>query len=269
MKKSCAVILSLTLVSGVAFAADQATKKGSDQKEQFQVTPQFSAAENTVEELTGTAASDPESQARLQQARAVFQGVLAQFPDSTLALNYLARTYSFASQDMPLGIATFEKSLAIDPDQPDAIVRLVALCLDAGKRSKAAEEQARWVKPDADPKLVAKVQGLIAMWDGNEGQRLVREGRPDEGFALIDKAIKNCSDPSVQQSLRDMRNTVSREWEVTFYNEALQKAKAGDYRGSFNMLEKLLSVAKDPEVVERAKRLRGKIEVAVHPPASE
>jgi hypothetical protein len=51
--------------------------------------------------------------------------------------------------------------------------------------------------------------------------------------------------------------------------EVLQKAKAGDDRGVWDILDRLLPVAKDPEVVEMAKRLRGKIEVAVHPPTSD
>jgi tetratricopeptide (TPR) repeat protein len=259
MNGSFVVIFSLALVSGVAIGADQPTEKRSDRKAQFQVTPEFSAAENIVEELKGTPAADPESQARLLQARAVFQAALDQVPESTLALNYLARTYSFPGQDMALGIATFEKSLSIDPDQADAIVGLVDLSLDAGLRSKAAEAQARWVKGSAKPELAAKVERLIALWDGSEGQRLIREGHPDQGFALIDKAIQNSSDPGVQQSLREMRGAVSGEWEVSLYNAALEKAKAGDYRGSWNILEKLLPVAKEPEVVERAKRLRDKI----------
>ena len=269
MNRPFLAILSLALVVGVAFGADQTTQKRSDQRAQFQVTPEFSAAENTVEELKGTPVTDPESQARLLQARAVFQAALDQFPESTLALNYLARTYSFPGQDMALGIATFEKSLAIDPNQADAIVGLVALCLDAGLRSKAAEVQARLVKGSANPELAARVERLIALWDGTEGQRLIREGHSDQGFALIDKAIQNSSDPSVQQDLREMRSAVSREWEVSLYNAALEKAKAGDYRGSWNILEKLLKVAKEPEVVERAKRLREKLVPAVRPGTSD
>jgi tetratricopeptide (TPR) repeat protein len=269
MNKSCVVILSLTLGSGVAFAADQTAPKKPEQGKQFQVTAEFSAAENTVEELTGTPASDPESQARLQQARAVFQAASDQFPDATLPLNYLARTYDFPGQDMARGIALFEKSLAIDPSQPDAIAYLVSLCLDAGKRAKAGEVQARFVTSSADPKLTTKVEGLIAQWDGNEGQRLVREGQADQGFALLDKAIKETSDPAVQQTIRDMRNTVSREWEVTLYNEALQKAKAGDNRGAWAILEKLIPAAKDPEVSARAQRLRKLIAAAVHGETSE
>jgi tetratricopeptide (TPR) repeat protein len=269
MNRPFVVVLSLALVFGVAFGADQTTQKRSDQRAQFQVTPEFSAAENIVEGLRGTPATDPESQARLQEARAVFQAALDQFPESTLALNYLARTYSFPGQDRALGIATFEKSLAIDPNQADAIVGLVDLCLDAGQRSKAAEVQARLVKGGANPELAAKVERLIALWDGSEGQRLIREGHADEGFALIDKAIQNSSDPSVQKDLREMRSAVSREWEISTYNEALAKAKAGDYRGSWNILEKLLKVAKEPEVVERAKRLREKIKAAVQPGTSD
>ena len=269
MNRPFVVILSLALVFGVAFGADQTTQKLSDQRAQFQVTPELSAAENIVEELTGTPATDPESQARLQQARAVFQAVLDQFPESTLALNYLARTYLFAGQDMALGIATFEKSLAIDPNQADVIVRLVALCLNAGQRSKAAETQARLVKRSANPALAAKVEQLIALWDGREGQRLIKEGHPDEGFALIDKAIQGSSDPSAQQSLREMRSAASREREVSLYNAALEKAKGGDYRGAWNILEKLLPVAQDPEVVERAKRLREKLVPAVRPGTSD
>jgi len=265
MNRPFVVILSLALVSGVASGADQTTQKRSDQSAQFQVTPEFSAAENIVEELTGTPATDPESQARLQQARAVFQAALDQFPESTLALNYLARTYSFPGQDMALGITTFEKSLAIDPNQADAIVRLVALCLNAGQRPKAAETQARLVNRSANPELAAKVERLIARWDGAEGQRLIRDGHPDEGFALIDKAIQDSSDPGVQKSLREMRNAASHEWEVSLYNTALEKAKGGDYRGALSILEKLLPVAKEPEVVERAKRLREKLVPVVRP----
>jgi tetratricopeptide (TPR) repeat protein len=269
MNRTLVIILSLALVAGVAFGAEQATRKSSDQRGEFQVTAEFSAAENTVEELTGTPASDPDSQARLEKARAVFQAASDQFPDATLPLNYLARTYDFPGQDMARGIALFEKSLAIDPNQPDAIGYLVSLCLDAGNRAKAGDVQARYVKSDADPKLVTKVEQLIAQWDGNEGQRLVREGHADQGFALLDKAIKEASDPTVKQTIRDMRNTVSREWEVTLYNEALQKAKAGDNRGAWDILEKLIPVAKDPEVVARAQRLRKLIAAAVHSETSE
>jgi tetratricopeptide (TPR) repeat protein len=269
MHRTVVIILSLALVSGLAFGAEQATKKSSSQKDQFRVTPEFAAAENSVEELAGTPVSDPESQAKLQQARAVFQAAADQFPDATLPLNYLARTYDFPGQDMPRGIALFEKSLAIDPNQPDAVTGLVSLCLDAGQRAKAADVQARFVKSSADPKLAAKVEQLIGEWDASEGQRLVREGHSDQGFALLDKAIQETSDPNVKQKLVDMRNTVSREWEVSQFNEALQKAKAKDYRGSWNILQKLLPVAKDPEVIERAKRLRAAIEPAIHPGTGE
>lgn len=265
MKKPCLVIFSLGLVFGVAFGAAGTTPKPPDQGPQFQVTPAFSAAENTVEELTGTPATDTESQARLQEARAVFQAALDQFPNSTLALNYLARTYSFAGQDMALGIATFEKSLAIDPNQPDAIVRLVDLCLNAGQRSKAAEAQARLVNRSANPELAAKVDRLIALWEGKEGQHLIKEGHCAEGFALLDKAIQDSSDPSAQENLRDRR----REWEVTLYNEALAKKQGGDNRGALNIVEKLVPVAKDPEVVERAKRLRDRLVRMVSQSTSE
>ena len=113
--------LPLALVCGFALAADQPAKQTSQPGKQFQVTAEFSAAENTIEELTGTPVADADSQARLQQARAVFQAAVKQFPDSTLALNFLARSYCFPGQDMAVGIATFEKSLALDPDQPDPV----------------------------------------------------------------------------------------------------------------------------------------------------
>jgi len=265
MNKPPVVILSLGLafvmVSGTAGAAP----KLADQAAQFQPTPEFTAAENVVDELTGTPATDPDSQARLQQARAVFQAALAQFPNATLALNYLARTYTFEGQDMAVGIATFEKSLALDPDQPDAIARLVDLCLDAGQRAKAAEVQAHFVNRSANPQLAAKVDRLIALWDGKEAQRLFSEGHRDEGVALFDKAIQECSDPGTQQSLSDMRNRTTREWEASTYNDALAKVKAKDYRGAWDILEKLLPVAKDPEVVERAKRLHDKLVPVINP----
>ncbi|MFI5166297.1 MAG: hypothetical protein ACHQQS_06750 [Thermoanaerobaculales bacterium] len=259
MNKACVVVLALGLVFGVASAAAGMLLTLADQAAPFQVTPQFTAAENVVDELTGTPATDPESQARLQQARAVFQAALDQSPKSTLALNYLARTYSFAGQDMALGIATFEKSLDIDPNQPNTIAWLVDLCLDAGQRSKAGQIQARLVNHTANPQLAAKVERLIGVWDCKEGQRLINAGQANEGLALMDKAIQNSLDPEVQASLREMRTAASREWEVSLYNEALAKVKAKDYRGAWDILEKLLPAAKDPEVVDRARRLRDKL----------
>jgi tetratricopeptide (TPR) repeat protein len=268
MNKRFLVFLSLALASGFAFGADQAPQKGSEQKK-YQVTAEFSEAENVVEELTGTPVADPESQAKLQQARAVFQKVLAEFPDTPLALNFLARTYAFPGQDHALAIANFEKSLALDPDQADPIVRLVGLYLDSGQRDKAAQTKARFVNATANPELAAKVDGLIAQWDGAEGQRLVREGHADEGFALLAKAVKETSDPAIQRDVGQMRDAVAREWEVTQYNTALEKVKAKDYRGAWNILEKLIPVAKDPEVLERAKRLHAKLEPVIKQDSSE
>ena len=266
MNKPPIVLLSLGLVFGIVFGIAEATPFPPEQATPFQPTPEFTEAENTVDELSGTPASDPESQAKLKQVRAVFQAAVAGSPQATLALNYLARTYAFEGQDRAVGIATFEKSLAIEPNQPDAITRLIALCLDAGQRSKAADVQTRLVNRTANPQLAAKVDKLLAQWDSKEGQRLVGEGRASEGFALLDKAIQeSASDPGAQQDLRETRQRVSRDWEATLYNDALAKVKAKDYRGAWDVLEKLLPVAKDPEVVDRAKRLHDKLVPVIHP----
>ncbi len=265
MSKPPVVILSLGLAFATASGTAGAAPKPADQAAQYQPTPEFTAAMNVIDELTGTPANDSESQARLQQARTVFQAALAQFPNATLALDYLARTYAFEGQDMAVGIATFEKSLAIEPDQPDAVARLVALYLAAGERAKAGEARTRFVKPDANPQLAAKVDRLIALWDGKEGQRLIDAGRRDEGLALIDKAIGETADTAAQQDLRAMRQRATREWEVSLYNDALAKVKAKDYRGAWDVLEKLLPVAKDPEVVDRAKRLHDKLVPVINP----
>jgi tetratricopeptide (TPR) repeat protein len=259
MNQTCAVILSLGLVFAVEAGAAGMNSRPPEQAEEYKPTAEFTAAENVVDGLVGTPADDPESQAKLEQARALFQKVLAQFPKTTLALNYLGKTYSFEGQDRKLGIAALEKSLAIDPDQPNTIVNLIGLCLDAGQREKAGEEQARYVKASADHDLVARVERLVGQWDAQQGQRLIDQGHAEQGFALMDKAIREVSDPSVKEDLRNMRNQASRVWEVTLYNDALSKAKAKDYRGSWDILEKLIPVAKDPEVVERAKRLRDKL----------
>jgi tetratricopeptide (TPR) repeat protein len=266
MNRPPIVFLSLGLVLGLAFSTAEATPFPPEQTTPFQPTPEFTEAENIVDELSGTPASDPESQAKLQQARAVFQAAVAQSPQATLALNYLARTYSFEGQNRAVGIATFEKSLAVDPNQPDAIARLIALCLDAGQRAKAAEAQSRLVNRNANPQLATRVDKLLAQWDSKEGQRLVSEGRASEGFALLDRAIQeSASDPDAQQGLRETRQRVSRGWEATLYNDALAKVKAKDYRGAWDVLEKLLPVAKDPEVVDRAKRLHDKLVPVINP----
>jgi tetratricopeptide (TPR) repeat protein len=262
MKKTCVILFSLALVSGSVFSYASASNGPADQASQakkFTITPEFSEAENVVEGLTGTPASDPDSQAKLLQARAVFQAAADSNPEATLPLNYLARTYSFPGQDMALGITLFEKSLALDPKQSDAIVRLVELCLKAGKDAKAEEVQAQFVNRTANPDLAARVERAIEKWASKEGPRLIREGHYREGVALMEKAISGCSDPAVQEGLRKTLKETTFEWEATQYNEALAKNKAGDYRGALAILQRLVAVARDPEISEKAKRFRDRL----------
>lgn len=247
MKKTCLVILSVVFVSSTAFFAAGKTLQPvgayagvldgspdqSSQAKKFQVTPEFSEAENVVESLTGTPASDPDSQAKLLQVRALFQAAADANPEATLPLNYLARTYSFPGQDMALGITIFEKSLALDANQPDAITRLVELCLKAGKRPKAEEIQAKFVDRAAKPDLALKVDRVFANFDGKEAQRLIKDGRYQEGTALFDKAIKECADISVQDRLRTMQKDTTREWEINQFNDAVTKVNAKDYKGAW------------------------------------
>ena len=230
-----------------------------------QVTPEFTAAQNAVDGLTAAMLDDPAGLDKLLQARALFQKAVEECPKATLPLNCLGRTYAFPGQDSALGIAAFEKSLALVPDQPNVIVRLVEIYLVSGQRAKVAEVRASRVDRKAHPDLDARLDRLLASWDSKEGLRLLREGRRSEGIALLDQAIQECSDPGQQGSLRSLKDEALRGWEADTYNSALTMAKAQDYRGALAILERLLAVAKEPEVVERARRTRDRLAAAVGP----
>jgi tetratricopeptide (TPR) repeat protein len=259
MRRRHAVLSSLVLGAGLALCG-----RASGQVE-CQVTSEITAAQNTVEGLTAAMLDDPENLTKLQSARAVFQKAVEGCPKATLPLNCLGRTYSFPRQDWALGVAAFEKSLTLVPDQPNVIVRLVEIYLVSGQRAKAVEVQASRVDRKAHPELGARLDRLMASWDSKEGLRLIREGRRGEGVALLDQAIQESLEPSQKESLRRLKDEALLGWEAETYNSALAMAKAQDYRGALATLERLLAVAKEPEVVERAKRMRDRLTAAVGP----
>jgi len=230
-----------------------------------QVAPEFTAAQNAVEGLTPAMLDDPANQAKLLAARAVFERAVEQCPKATLPLNCLGRTYAFPRQDAALGVAALEKSLALVPDQPNVIVRLVEIYLVSGQRAKGVEVQASRVDRAAHPELGARIDRVMVSWDSKEGLRLLREGRRSEGIALLDQAIEGSTDPGEKARLRELKAEALLEWEADTYNAALAQAKAQDYRGALATLEKLLAVAKAPEVVERAKRMRDRMAAVVGP----
>lgn len=257
MRRRHAVLGSLAIGVGLVLCG-----RASGQVE-CQTTPEFTEAKNTVEGLTAAMLGDPANRAKLKDARAEFERAVERCPKATLPLNCLGRTYSFPGEDAALGVAAFERSLTLVPDQPSVIARLVEIYLVSGQREKAVEVVTSRVDRAAHPDLGARVDRLMVSWDSNEGLRLLREGRRSEGIALLDLAIEESTEAADKANLRRLKDEALLGWEADTYNAALAQAKAQDYRGALATLEKLLAVAKDPEIVARAKRMRERMAAAV------
>ncbi len=222
------------------------------------------AAEGIVGELTGTPTPpDEQFRARLARARELFQAVLARNPNSTRACNGLARTYRFQIEDTDAAIATFERSLTINPGQAGVLAEMIDLCVRRGRRPKADEIMDRYVKTNPNPEVRRQCEDILALGDANEGARLVREGRAEDGLALIERAIAGTSNPTIQDQLRDslamLKADLDRHRQVDLFNQAAAKAREGDLVGAYKIVDALLLTATDHEVIERAKSLREKL----------
>ncbi len=222
------------------------------------------AAERIVVRLLGRPAPWSEAdRAELLRARQLFEIETVREPASTRAYNGLAETYSFPGEDADLAIGAYEKSLAIDPKQGAVLKNVVHLCANHGQRDRALALIARLTDQPTDREVHDQCQDILAIADGDAGERLIGEGRVDDGLAVLERGFATATNPELRARLHDelsrIRGQLERQRQVDLFNSAAAKAREGDLVGAYRLVESLLATASDPEVVERAKRLRERI----------
>ena len=231
----------------------------------------LAAGEGILADLTGAAAPpDDQFRARLARARELFEAVLARNPVSSRACNDLARTYTLQDEDTDAAIAAFERSLTVDPGQASVLAETIELCVRKGRRAKADEIMDRYVRTSPNQELRRRCGDIIAVGNAEEGARLVRGGRVEDGLELIGRAIVAASDPAIRERLEGnlvrIQADLDRRKQVDLFNKAAAKAREGDLLGAYQIVDALLSTATDHEVIDRAKSLRAKLKAFLTKP---
>lgn len=221
-------------------------------------------AEGVVFRLLGRPAPwSDEDRAELQRARTLFEAETVREPSSTRAYNGLADTYAFPGEDVDAAIAAYEKSLALDPKQGAVIKNVVHLCATHAQRARAVALIERMARANADPEILRQCRDTLAVADGDEGHRLVVEGRVDDGLAALRRGLDTAANPEIRKRLSDEVNRVrlrlERARQVDLFNRAAAKAHEGNFVGAYRLVEELLESATDPEVIDRARSLREKL----------
>ena len=192
------------------------------------------------------------------RARELFEAVLARNPVSSRACNDLARTYTLQDED------TDARHRGIQGEaspwirvSASILAETIELCVRKGRRAKADEIMDRYVRTSPNQELRRRCGDIIAVGNAEEGARLVRGGRVEDGLELIGRAIVAASDPAIRERLEGnlvrIQADLDRRKQVDLFNKAAAKAREGDLLGAYQIVDALLSTATDHEVIDRAR----------------
>ncbi|MFL6248298.1 MAG: tetratricopeptide repeat protein [Thermoanaerobaculia bacterium] len=191
-----------------------AVELGSDDPEVFLL-----AAYSLMQRYEGASPVDvpPKDLARI---RKLFQRVTELDPNSANAWTGLGSTYVGSTEDLAIGIAALEKSLALAPGDDEAAFYLAQLYANAGRRDEAA-------------RLVHRL----------------------ESSPTLSPSMKN----HLRAILEFLERAANHDRAVAALNDAIAKANAGQYSEALALVEALLPSITDPDLLRQARKFRDDI----------
>lgn len=147
------------------------------------------------------AGGDP-PQPLVKQARDLFAKSIELNPDVPRPYAGLGATYLFTRDDAAPGIAAFEKSLAIAPQQLDVASNLIFLYSRARRRADAKRLFETTVAPAADAAMLAIARDNLIAGDVLEANDLLMRGRKQEALDMLRAALPRATSESMKNEIR-------------------------------------------------------------------
>jgi tetratricopeptide (TPR) repeat protein len=203
----------------------------------------------------------------LARARELFSESIRLRPDLPEAYAGLGATYTLDESDLEEGIAALEKARRLLPSRMDIVFNLVGLYARSGERRKAQHLIDEVLGRADDPALLADARESMLQGDLVVASRLLKEGRVDETLAILRRVQATTRDPELRGKLEsriaDIIETREGNRFIDLYNEAVERVNKKDYREAAAILRGVLRDAKDPKLVDSARKLLADLERAL------
>jgi hypothetical protein len=232
--------------------------------------------------------SDPGTlPAELATVRGLLERSLEIGPKRTEAYVGIGTIALFDSSGAAAGIEALERARSMDPSRIEVPYYLMILYLRRGDRATAERLAAQVLAHSQNDEMRRSAQELLADDTRARSQNelesayndAVRKGEAGDlkgGIAALELLQKQPLNPEfarvVGSTLQDMRKTLQEQTnvdeynsQVSRYNTAMEKAKAGDYAGAIAILQKLQKTVRDPDLSTDVAKLLAALQELVGP----
>ncbi len=221
------------------------------------------------------------------EARKWLERAVAATPDHGEARALLGLTYGMiGGAEAAGGIPHLEEAFRLMPTRWDIANNLAGLYASVGRRQDAEKLASRVAARCPDPQVAGAARTLLASLqrgdappapnpDGaprrsatapprpedplgavfTEAMGRLAKKDPDGALALLERVIKEAKDPQLLKVATSTRDEIRTRQYIGRYNEAVQKANAGDVEGALTIMKNVATNAPQPDLRERARKL--------------
>ncbi len=214
-----------------------------------------------------------EPSAELVRSRDLFRRSLALRPGLAEAYAGLGATYILEADDFQDGIAALETARRLLPSRMDIVFHLMQLYARGSRRDEAQRLMDDVLSRHTPPERIAMAREMLVQADLMRADRMIQEGRHEEGIAFLATLRADSANPKtqaaieaqiaqVQSWLKNREEVDAINLQIALYNEAVRKANDRDLEGAAAILERIVRDAKDDAMMKRARDLLRQIEEA-------
>ncbi|MGZ8868006.1 MAG: DUF1570 domain-containing protein [Thermoanaerobaculia bacterium] len=208
--------------------------------------------------FAGATILDGDSLQRFRRARELAAKALA-IRSSPLAEAILGASY-LVEDDASPGIEPLEKASAARPARRDFALSLYGLYLRADRRADAERLFSSVFQRSRNAQAVQSARAIYVREHIMKVNRVIRAGRLDDAALVMGQIAEAAPDEEIRAALANQAATlgriVERNRQVFLYNEAVAALHSEDPEGALKHCDRLLASAIDPDIRERAERLR-------------
>jgi len=168
-------------------------------------------------------------------------------------------TSYLADADFRPGISLLERAHELLPARHDYTLHLLALDRRAGQQARA-EALFAGLAGAHNAQLAFAARSVVVREELQRANALIREQKLDEGVKVLRALAAESPDPDARADLErqaaDVARVAATNREIFLYNRAIGEANSGKRSAAIKTLEELLRVAKDPQVIADATKLR-------------
>jgi hypothetical protein len=201
----------------------------------------------------------PEDVDRFRQARKLAETALELDADNGRARAFIGTSY-LVEEDVSPAIPHLERARALLPHRLTFAFTLYAMYLRVEDHERAAALYSEVFANANNDQIRLHAANVRLREETNRANRLLLDGREDDAAAVLRNLADSIPDAAAKKHLQTeaarLEALATRNRQVLLFNEALEQARRNDYAAAVRLLDRVLEIATDADLLDRARRLR-------------